>query len=698
MNRQAMSLSDLKNNLKRRYRNGPDNIGQDFVAACLRHSILYRRGTGFFSSSALAAYAESIDLMLTERLRVEIICSPVIKDEALIRTLERNHTDEQRKQTIQKLGTNIVLDAVGYRLDSNRRDYRNHLLAYLIAKNILQIKIAIPKDFRNPNIESTGDLSTNLYHVKTGYFRLSDGDVIAFDGSFNESNSGHTYHIENTQVLKSWDPSDLPRLQELLADVDQDWEGVNPYIQTMDIEKETLEIIKSLAPKVRPSKQTSSDQPAEQQAPNPQEQTAELRRYQLEALNAWKNASYKGILQMATGTGKTKTAIQAIKGFQKAAKNGLVVVTVPKQQLALQWYEELKKSGLAVVLVYDDVNKWASRVENISELHRAKDGSAGTLPIMVCVNMTFNTTLQNHLRYIEQSPNQRMLIVDECHHFNGTEQITKLPTKFNFRLGLSATPYEEDDQRLLEKYFGDVVYEYSVGNAIKDQWLCRYDYHPILIELTDQEAQGYIKTMRNIDRGAAELGRKTAEGEADRILDGLVNKHLALEKSLIHDGVTTKTLFYCGEGFVELPSGEKLRQINATVRVLHGLKWRVSTITAQENSPQERTMKLADFERERIDAIASMRILDEGIDIPDCRRAYILAGQRSERQAIQRRGRILRKAPNKGKADLYDFIIVGPKLTDRELERLYVRELRRATLFAKDADNSEECLKVLNQI
>lgn len=693
-----MNLSDLKNNLKRRYLNGPDNIGQDFVSACLRHSTLYRRGTGFFSSSALAAYAESIDRMLTEELRVQIICSPVINDEALVRTLERNQTEEQRKQTIQKLGTNIVLDAVGYRLDSTRRDYRNHLLAYLIAKNILQIKIAIPKDFRNPNIESTDDLSSNLYHVKTGYFKLTDGDVIAFDGSFNESNSGHTYHIENTQVLKSWDPSDLPRLQELLEDVDQDWEGVNPYIQTMDIEKETLEIIKSLAPKVRPSKQTSGKQPEEPQAPNPPEKPAELRPYQFEALYAWKSAGYKGILQMATGTGKTRTAIHAIKGFQRATKNGLVVVTVPKQQLALQWHDELQAAGLAVVLVYDDVNKWTSRVENISELHRATDGGDGALPILVCVNMTFNTTFQNHLRYIEQSTNQRMIIVDECHHYNGSQQINKLPTKFHFRLGLSATPYEEDEERLLEKYFGEVVFEYSVGNAIKDKWLCRYDYHPILIELTDQEAQGYIKTMRDIDRGTAGLGQKVAEDDADRLLDGLVNKHLALEKSLINDGVTTKTLFYCGEGFVELPSGEKLRQINATVRVLHGLKWRVSTITSQEKSPTERAIKLKDFERERIDAIASMRILDEGIDIPDCRRAYILAGQRSERQAIQRRGRILRKSSNKEKADLYDFIIIGPKLTDRELERLYVRELRRATLFAKDADNFEKCLKALSQI
>jgi superfamily II DNA or RNA helicase len=164
------------------------------------------------------------------------------------------------------------------------------------------------------------------------------------------------------------------------------------------------------------------------------------------------------------------------------------------------------------------------------------------------------------------------------------------------------------------------------------------------------------------------------------------------------DGVTTKTLFYCCEGSVELPSGERLKQINATVRVLHGLKWRVSTITAQENSPTARAMKLEDFDCERIDALASMRILDEGIDIPDCRRAYILAGQRSERQAIQRRGRILRKSSNKEKADLYDFIIIGPKLTDRELERLYVRELRRANLFAKDSDNFEECSKALSQI
>ena len=93
-----------------------------------------------------------------------------------------------------------------------------------------------------------------------------------------------------------------------------------------------------------------------------------------------------------------------------------------------------------------------------------------------------------------------------------------------------------------------------------------------------------------------------------------------------------------------------------------------------------------------------MRILDEGIDIPDCRQAFILASQRLERQGIQRRGRNLRKSPGKELAKLYDFIIVGPKLTNKELDKLYNREMRRARLFSEDAINRDECLSILNEV
>lgn len=678
-----MNLENFKKTIKRRYRNGEDNIGMDFVAPCLKYTKLYRRGTGFFSSSALITYTESIERLINEDTRIEIICSPVIQDKSLIRALEENQTQEQRKNTIRRLGTQIILDAVGYQIDNSRRDYRNHLLAYLIAKEILKIKIAIPKDFRNEDLSKIDDLTSSLYHVKSGYFILNDGDVIAFDGSFNESNSGHTYNIENVQVLKSWEEYDKQRLKDIVDDIDNDWNGKNPFIQTLDIEKKALEIIKEIAPKNKPTKNNNEKV----------EIKNELRDYQIKALKKWQEEKFCGLIKMATGTGKTKLAISAIKGIQDKTIGCLVIVTVPFRPLAYQWMEEFKKTDIRTIKVFENNELWRNEVQNIASYHRDYVEGSQKLPVLVCVNDTFNgSRFQEILQYINRSNSPKMIVVDECHHFNNAKSIKLLPYNFNFKMGLSATPYEIEDKNYLDDYFGNIVYEYSVGEAIKDGWLCKYNYHPILIELTDKEASSYINIVKSIDKIGNNIND---ENEIDTLLDGLVNKLAALKEILQKEGIKKKTLFYCGLGYVDLPSGERVKQIHSTSRMLSEMGWKVSKITSEENA-KEREQILDFFMSDLIDGIASMKILDEGIDVPACETAYILASQRRERQAIQRRGRILRKSPEKKMANLYDFIIVGPKLTDKELNKLYQRELRRANLFATDANNKTECIKLLN--
>jgi len=124
----------IKENIKNNYRNGPDNIGRDFVGPCLSSAKLYRRGTGFFSSGALISYVEAIDNLVTEKTKIEIICSPVISDRTLLTTLENNQTEDQRKATISRLSNTVVLAALGYKLNSERRDYKKELLAHFIAR------------------------------------------------------------------------------------------------------------------------------------------------------------------------------------------------------------------------------------------------------------------------------------------------------------------------------------------------------------------------------------------------------------------------------------------------------------------------------------------------------------------------------------------------------------------------------------
>jgi superfamily II DNA or RNA helicase len=684
--------STLIQNLKDRYKNGYDNIGRDLIGACLSECKLYRRGTAYFSSSALMSWAAAMDHVISDDVKIEIICSPVISDKHLVNILKGNVTEDQRKKTVRELADKIVLTAVGFGMDSDRRDYRSQLLAYLIATGRLEFRFAIPKNASNLQ-EEVDD--RNLYHVKVGYFVFKDDAVVAFEGSINESDSAYQYNTESAQVFKGWMDEDRKRTANLVADVDADWNRKNPHIEVYDLSGEALEKIKKLSPSERPRPpkpifRPQIDTPEPESESKLPEGLVGLRPYQQEALNTWKLNRYQGILAMATGTGKTKTAIEALTNFLNKTERGLAVITVPYLELAKQWISELSERDVYTIPVFDSYQNWISSVENIIQAHLVSGGINTRLPVLVCVNKSFrDEKFQNLLKRLEGKQAPRMIIVDECHHFNKSTQIEYLPLSFRYRLGLSATPYEADEDRYLERYFGDVVFEFKISEAISQGYLCQYKYFPILIQFTDSEVARYLETLKK-------LTKKDLDdyGELDRLLETMVGKYAKLEEILENENSKLFSLFYCGEGYVEFEDGSKVRQIDSLTTLLQRLGWRVGRITSGE-SPLDRRNTINNLKMKHIDAIASMRILDEGIDIPDCRRAYILASQRFERQGIQRRGRVLRKSAGKEIAELYDFILVGPRLTNQELDRLYNREIKRAKMFAEDAINKQECNQIL---
>ena len=692
-------LAHLKTTLKRRYRNGPDNIGRDFIAKCLECAKLYRRGTGFFSSSALSAYASSMERIVRERTKLEIICSPVIQDRALYDVLKSNVSDDQKKRTLQKLSDEIVLKAIGYGLNTERRDYRKDLLAYLIAKNILEIKFAIPHspDRLHPLSESEDLENSNLYHVKMGYFVLEDGSKVVFDGSFNESESGHQHHVDQTQVWRSWgENEDLERMEDLIASIDEDWYGKNPYIIQVSVSNEVLEAAKRLAPRERPRRPEDPNLPVKPT----QVTTGELRDYQKNAIAEWKSAGYKGIISLATGTGKTRTAIEIIKLFRSQFKTGLAVVTVPYQPLADQWIEELRKHKIQTTKVYDAAHEWKQSVESYFQAIN-RERAPEHARVLVCVNKTFqDDVFGNLMRYIRNAAVKKLIIIDECHHFNRLHAVDKLYETFDYRLGLSATPYEPRQTKYLEKYFGTFVYSYSIADAIRDNHLSKYSYHPIFVLFSPEEVERFIKVAEELQHERSEEAAEQTElsERLSEIAENLVAKLEKLEETLLNLGKKKHTLFYCGFGSIQLPNGEVVRQINAVTRLLDRLNWNVAQITSEVKNQESRSDILNHFKSGAIDAIASMRILDEGIDIPNCEYAFILASQRTQRQGIQRRGRVLRQSESKQNAKIFDFIIYGPQLSNKQLEKFYGTELERAKLFANDAINRSECMDVIEQV
>ena len=696
-------ISDKVRNLKDRYRFGKDNIGRDFVGICLAECCLYRRGTGFFSSSALKTYIYAIDHILKEGTKIEILSSPSGLDRKTIEALKKNSNPEKRKKTIQEMIDKVTLAAAGYQLNQDAQGkYASMLLSYLIAKNLLEIRFAIPKNklysdgSDELDIEEAEDHENNnrnMYHVKNGYFKFAEGEFVAFDGSFNESDSGHQHNGERTLVFRSWVPGDHQRGITVIEDIDEEWDSKNEFIEVFQLSDDAMKKIKEMSSDKRPRKENLNNPTKPETTSNsPETITNGLRPYQNQALNCWKENQYQGILAMATGTGKTKTAIFAITKFLEKT-NGLVIVTAPYIPLANQWIDELNNFNISTLSVFSE-SDWRSRVESIIESHRLGNSSSTNLPVLVCVNKTFQQPyFQNILKRLTGRSGQRLIVVDECHHFNKKEQLSNLPESFQWRMGLSATPYEENDQRYLDHYFKKIIFEYSVKQGIDEGYLCPYIYHPIFIEFSPEEASKYIETVNKlkIANGISE------NNEIDRLLESVVSKLTKFQEVVNKNNSKNFTLFYCGEGYISFDKIEKIRQLDAVTMLLEKLNWRVGRITSEENkTTRDKTLK--NLRERNLDAIASMRILDEGIDVPDCRFAYILASQRSERQAIQRRGRILRLSPEKKNAELYDFIITGPKLTSQELEKLYSREIKRATLFAQDAINHDECMRVIQGI
>ena len=711
-----MKFDELKSTIKGRYRNGRDQIGRDLVAPCIEHATLYRRGTGFFSSSAMLAYVGALDNLIHDRIKIQILCSPVVHDRVVLETIRFNKDPESRLKTLQRFSDDIVLIAAGFRSEATNagRKYRQQLLSYLIARKTIEIKFALPRNFTDADFQELvkiseeakdleeseeeeleqGELTKNLYHVKNGYFLFQTGEMVVFDGSFNESLSGHKGHIDSTNVWRSWIPEDKSRLDSLKAEIDEDFDETSLFFKVVPLGEEALRIITEGAPKARPRKQ-------EQRPPQTPDENASdsegLRNYQREAFEAWKNNNFQGIIALATGTGKTRTAISIIHGYRESAKHGLVIVSVPYQPLAFQWADELKKAGISSINVFENVNAWSSSVANIFDSHIDQRNETKRTPILLCVNATFRAEeFQSQLRRLDGSASNRLLVIDECHHFNNKDAIRTLPNAFNLRLGLSATPYEEGEEKHLSDYFGQVVFEYTISQAIQGGYLCPYEYHPIFIEFSTKEMDEVLDITRRI----LEKPSATANfDELDRALESAAQKLLALEKVLtaLSKEERAFSLFYCGRGSIQLPSGEEIRQVATVTSLLNRLKVSVGKITYQETRP-ERVAILNSFKAGNLEALASIRVLDEGIDIPDCKSAFILASQRSERQGIQRRGRILRKSNNKAIARLYDFIIIGPRCDEVFLKNLYEKELRRARLFSEDANNRAECMRMLGQL
>ena len=437
-----------------------------------------------------------------------------------------------------------------------------------------------------------------------------------------------------------------------------------------------------------------------------------LRDYQKDAIRAWLEAGGRGILAMATGAGKTLTALCLACKVAEQNQPLVIIVVCPFLNLATQWIREMVRFRLNPVSCFHSREQWERPLQDAYQ--RVSSGLNACMSVVVS-NATFlSPTFQSALR---PSLAQHLIIADEVHNLGAKNLKSALPQQITMRLGLSATPERHGDQegtRAIFDYFGEVVFEFGIERAIKEGVLVPYHYHPVLVDLTDDEAASYCELTEKIariwaradDDEGAELLKMLLVKRA-RLLGSAANKLPKLTELLRELGdPIEKAIIYCGDGTVEcLATTEMNRQIVAVSRLLgeeHGLK--VRRFTCDETS-DEREEILTALRSGKLNAVVAIRCLDEGIDVPDARLGFLLASSTNPRQFIQRRGRLLRLAPGKTKAVIYDFIVRPPDFGGSadsgafNLERkMFRRELERILEFCRTAENGPIALQKLQDL
>ncbi len=687
-------MEEIKN-LKPFYKNGTDNIGNDFLKPCLKNCVMWRRGTLGFSSSALKTWAGSFTNILENVQKIEILADiSHVSDKQLVLALEHNASEEEKRKTLIKHSEKIILTAIGADMtESTPREYIWKLLHYLLASEILEIRFAT-------NTITTGN--RNLYHPKGGYFLFENGEAVAHDGSFNESESGHQFNNETVHVFHKSKEED--RFIMVQRSVDEDWFG-NDYVKVSKLSKEVMQKIKLNAPKKfpkPPSKASTNEEHIEVKKINIPEipetlwgQKFELREHQDKAYKEWIRQEAKGILWHATGSGKTITSLYALSKVALAGNKFIAIIHVPFTPLADQWIEELKKFNLHAIKCYGSSVRWTNELE-IAMLKFVQAEKPFVQPLVVIDKTFFMKSFQEILEKMDNEPSNNIFyICDECHRFAKKDRTKKLPNA-TFKMGLSGTPFNSEDNSSigdieLINYFGEVCDKYEIAEAMADKVLTQYDYIPIKCYLNDDELEEVRELERKIGQGGFdEDGMPTeasniASGFRNRLLAKVEDKFDKFIQLIDQDDVKSKkeqSLFFVGDGSTELDleqndgtnSDVQIKVLEKFGKILADRGWGYKQFTAGESS-SERANIINDFKDGHIDAILAIRILDEGIDLPGVMKAFLLASTSNRRQFVQRRGRILRRAEGKEKAVIYDFIVLPPEgencsFVRREVDRL----------------------------
>ena len=711
------------------YRPGEFNSPEKFFNDCLENSKEFDLQLGYFSSATISVLADGFATFISNGGRMRLVINHIVS--------------EEDKEAISKGVNGGVIDCFDLtNFETLRQTFDEYqqqffeCLAFLIYDKRIDIRIIKPRNKKG------------ISHTKSGQFR--DGDsTTSFTGSANFTISGLFNNMEEITIFRSdsIDKMVQNRISSQREEFDAIMNGKKRNIEYLspnnlvsavmsNFGDKDIEELLDVEKKLRQWKKERAIRERQQQMDIVCEDIKDIeprfpfpsgpRDYQKTAFENWKNNGQKGLFAMATGTGKTITALNCLLEIYKRKGYYKAIILVPTITLVNQWEQECRKFQFSnIVKVYSKNLSWRDEVERIRFNERYRTEKEAEVSYVI-ISTYASYTREKVFHVLNGFDRRRLLLIaDECHNMGAGSLVKRLKEiPYLRRMGLSATPerqFDEKGNRILNRFFGSedhYTYEYNMEEAIRNGVLCRYMYYPHLVKLTSEEMDAYIElsekiakyfnynteTFDNIDEVLKMLllARK-------RIVHKAANK-LPVFKSIIEKRFKEKgnlkySLIYVPEGnkpdYVgggdDFDFSEDIGDDNDADHLINIYTQAVTevddhvTVRKFTSGQKDREEILADFASGRLHVLTSMKCLDEGVDVPRSELAIFCASTGNPRQFIQRRGRVLRTHPDKKMAELHDLVVipeVNPYSDSYRMEQSLLRgELQRVKNFANLSEN-----------
>lgn len=664
------------------------NLIEDFYEPVLAAAVSYDRVAGYFSSAALSVAAKGIAGFVANGGTMRLVTSHAFTRGDVSRLQEAAEQKRLEEEILQGFEQSIKdLQGLGGAI---AKDHFS-AMCWMLAKGQLKVTVVVP---RGADLSKLTPTEIEKFHPKFGILADSEGNEVAFSGSVNETRFAWTMNDENLDVYQGWLPGRKAYIEPKRRRFDDYWSGVdeeNWYSLSLP-EAVRQKIVEDYAP---------DDFPPALKRPKAQvTRTFGLNRpYQSQAVRSWLENGHSGILEMATGTGKTRTAAACIAESEQQGSL-LTIVVVPYRHIGEQWIKELASRNPLFVS-----GNWRQRLGSLTG--DAALGRHQHVTLVAVKNTAATDDFVTALDRLAEHFDHCLLIGDEVHWLGAPSLQAALLKCANYRLGLSATPqryFDEAGSHLLEAYFKGVCFKFPIEKALDardasgGRILTPYRYHPIFVELTEEESEKYWSLTRQIQAVKAE--RNPTPKDLQRLeelylyraeIGKLAENKIPSFVNLLDEFPSSlkKTLVYCAD----------FQQMEAAQEALAKHPVFTQKVTGEEstvprkyfNDKSQRQHILDSFESGDLDVLLAIDCLDEGVDIPSAQKGIILASSGNVKEFIQRRGRLMRVSPGKEVAEIFDFCVLPGKSDASEgIGNLIKVELRRIAEFADVALNKAE--------